>query len=493
MPTPLINRLRPAPLESLESVLQRLRLANHYREPTWLDDLLGRPLACPNGLRRVADFRALSELTGLDRDTLIGLTLHRFAPRFGLSRRAAGRVAGRVAPAAAEDLPVPLWQSVGWEAHTRPVPAVCPACWEERQVILLPWSLYHLTACPWHRLLLRQRCAGCAAPLRLEVGRAGCARCGCTIAAMPTRSLTADPDSVEVTALLWQGTGCLAGPCPPEGAALTAAHPLRRLGTAALLRGLWGCAQAVVTRKVPAAGTDASPRLQDLDIADVHDALVAAWRLVRDWPLRWPELIGGACAGEGVRRGEPPFPLVLRSQAGECGWGLASEGWLRLVRDRAAEGYAWGRLDLPACPEVACQGRSERWGREDLLLGPEDAARYCQVGPHDLDALTEAGLIRPAFGPFRLGAPCRWLYSERTLRRALDVLLGRLPMRALGDVDGLVVDVAGVLSRGDGRLGLVDVMRGVRAGALPAFRARPTIQFCDVWFERAAVAAFLEV
>ncbi len=89
-------------------------------------------------------------------------------------------------------------------------------------------------------------------------------------------------------------------------------------------------------------------------------------------------------------------------------------------------------------------------------LGPEDVARYCQVGAHDLDAL-----LRP------------------------------LQIWALVDVLIVDVDVAWVLSRGGGRLGLVDVVRVERDGTVPAFRTYPTIQFCDVWLERGAVAAFL--
>ncbi len=38
----LINRLRPAPLESLGSLLERLRVANHYQERAWLGGVLGR-------------------------------------------------------------------------------------------------------------------------------------------------------------------------------------------------------------------------------------------------------------------------------------------------------------------------------------------------------------------------------------------------------------------------------------------------------------------
>jgi len=266
----LINRLRPAPLESLGSLLERLRVANHYHERGWLGGVLGRHPARPEVLRRVADVQTLGALTGLDRATLIGLTLHRFAPWYGVDRRL-----GRPLPAGVAYLPVPLWPDIGSQGHTREAAAVCPACWEERAVSLLPWWLHHLTACPRHLMLLRQRCARCDAPLRLAAGQMGCGQCGAAIAAMPTRTIAGDAAGVEVSALLWRATGCVEGASPAEGLTLGVGHPLRGLGTPALLRGLWGYAQALV------AG---GPRLQGREIGEVHGALVAAWRGLRARP-----------------------------------------------------------------------------------------------------------------------------------------------------------------------------------------------------------------
>ncbi len=283
----LINRLRPVPLESLGSLLRRLGEANHYRERAWLGGLLGRHPARPEVLRRARDFQTLGELTGLGREELIGLTLHRFAPWYGVAQRAPR-------PALPAVLPIPLWPDIGAQGNTREAAAVCPECWGERAVILLPWWLHHLTACPRHRVLVRQRCAECAAPLRLAAGRDGCERCGTTIAAMPTRSIAEDADGVEVSALLWRATGCVEGASPPEGLTRAAEHPLR-VGTPALLTGLWGCAQARV------AG-DGGPRLQAREIAAVHEALTAAWRMRRDGPAR----------GQG-----PPVPRVRGSRGEE--------------------------------------------------------------------------------------------------------------------------------------------------------------------------------
>jgi len=285
----LINRLRPAPLESLGSLLQRLGEANHYRERTWLEDLLGRHPARPEVLRRARDFQTLGELTRLGHEALIGLTLHRFAPWYGVAQRPPR-------PALPAVLSIPLWPDIGAQGNTREAPAVCPACWGEQAVILLPWWLHHLTACPQHRALLRQRCAGCAAPLRLTAGQAGCGQCGAVIAAMPTRSIAGDPDGVEVSGLLWRATGCLDGPYLPEGLTRAVDHPLRWLGTPGVLRDLWGDGQALVAK-------DGGPRLQGREIGMVHAALVAAWRLRRDGPTR----------GQGV-----PFPLILDGRSEEC-------------------------------------------------------------------------------------------------------------------------------------------------------------------------------
>ncbi len=290
----LLNRLRPARLESLGSLLERLRVANHYQERRWLGGLLRRHPEWPEVLRRERDFQALEELTGLGREELIGLTLHRFAPWYGVAQ-------GAPRPALPAVLPIALWPDIGSQRNTREGAAVCPVCWGERPVILLPWWLHQLTACAWHLRLLRQRCAGCAAPLRLVAGQAGCGQCGAEIAAMATRTIVGEADAVEVSVLLWQATGCLEGTSPVEGVTRAAGHSRRGLGTPALLTGLWGCAQAQV------AG-DGGPRLQRREIGVVHAALVAAWQQLREGAPQ-----GQVDAGTGHRKGagglSSPAPL----------------------------------------------------------------------------------------------------------------------------------------------------------------------------------------
>ncbi len=130
-------------------------------------------------------------------------------------------------------VPIPLWPDIGAQGNTRAAPAVCSGCWGERVVILLPWWLHHLTACPRHRVLLRQRCAGCAEPLWLTAGRGDCARCGAVIGAMGTRSIAGDADGIEVSALVWRATGCVEGLYPPEELGLAPDHPAGGVGAGA--------------------------------------------------------------------------------------------------------------------------------------------------------------------------------------------------------------------------------------------------------------------
>jgi hypothetical protein len=89
--------------------------------------------------------------------------------------------------------------------------------------------------------------------------------------------------------------------------------------------------------------------------------------------------------------------------------------------------------------------------------------------------------------------PGRWFFSELTVQRFLDRVRGHLPVRALVEGERVAGGVAWALSHRDERTGLVDRVRAGRAGAMPACRTRPTVQLCDLWFERARVAGYLKV
>ncbi len=499
---PLINRLCPVPLESLDSLLQRLRWANHYQEPTWLQGLLPQPPLRPNQLWRASHYHALSALTGLTIETLVTLTLHRFAPRYD-----AGLPVAPTRATAPDTLPIPLWPALGRRSWTRDAAraALCPLCWRDQRALLLPWSLRHVTACSRHRVLLIERCTRCRALVTPDVRLSACRQCGQDIGAMPMHSIAEEPDSLAVTALIWSAIGCLPGSFPPATIEVSADHPLRRVGTASMLHGLWACAQRHGGSPpiLPACGEDGggaallpvAPRrpLQDLPLADVHSQLVAAWRLLRDWNTAWhlplapTTNVTAARSGGGV-----PFPVVLRHRQGHPCWTLADPWWLDFVWERATEGYPWARADLAATPATECATRAPHWKWADLALTLREAAPYCQLNQADLDVLVESGLAPARGGPFSV-VFSRWFFSERTLYRGLRAVLAALPVRALTEVTGPSGDLSWALGCAERRgVGIADLLGAVRAGALPAFRTRPTAQLCDLWFAQAAIVAYLE-
>jgi len=498
----LINRVRPVPLESLDSVLQRLRWANHYQERTWLHALLPRPPARLNLLWRASHYAALSALTGLDTPTLVGLTLHRFMPHvYGVESAAAG---GSLPE---DTLPLPLWPDRGWRGYTRGSfrDVVCPLCWRDQKAILLPWSLYHVTTCYAHGVGLVDHCSRCGAGLHLDVQGDACTRCGLEIGTFSTWSIASHPDSIGLTSLIWSAIGCLPGRFPPTLAGLGPDHPLCRVAPASLLQGLWACAQRLVVCRAdtPLFAPDGllagviwdAPEapLQELDVVGLHTALAAAWRLLRDWPLAWHAVLQPTTRVTAARSGGGiPFPVVLRYQGEEPGWVLTERWWLDLAWDRSAEGYPWARFDLPVTPAVDCCTWAHHWAAADLTLSWEEAACYCQLTLADLDALAEAGLLRAAWGPLPSG-PSRWSFSERGLHRSLRAVLGAVPVRPLAEIPAPVADLVWILAQGARRnVGIATILRAVQDGTLPAFRTRPTVQLCDLWFTCEVATAYLE-
>jgi hypothetical protein len=498
----LINRVRPVPLESLDSVLQRLRWANHYQEHTWLNAVLSRPPTRLNLLWRASHYAALGALTGLDSATLVGLTLHRFTPHYyGIGPAAAGE------RGAEDTLPLPLWPERGRRAYERSSwrDMVCPLCWRNQHAILLPWSLYHVTTCYAHGVGLVDQCPRCGAGLHLDVQQDACAHCGLEIGAFSTWSIATHLDSISLTSLIWSAIGCLPGPFLPALAGLAPDHPLGRMGPAAVLQGVWACAQRLVQchTDTPLFAPEGlltgivwdAPEvlLQELDVVGIHTALAAAWRLLRDWPLAWHAVLSPTPRVAASRTGGGiPFPVVLRYQDEKAVWVLAERWWLDLVWDRSAEGYPWARFDLPIAPVADCFRCAHAWADADLALSFEEAARYCQLNLADLDALAESGLLREARGPFA-NDPSRWYFSERALHRSLRALLRTVPVWPLAEIPVSVADLAWVLEQGTRlNLGIAMILRAVQSGALPAFRTRPTVQLCDLWFVRETAAAYLE-
>lgn len=507
----LINRPRPVPLESLDSLVQRLRWANHYdTEASWLRSLVPRLPTDLNTLRRPEHVRALSMLTGLDSTALVELTLHRFAPRYQEPGLWPPPLVG--APEPPEPSPAiatSLWGG-GADAIGRGATAVCPRCWREQRALLLPWSLVHLTACRRHRILLLDRCPRCGWGLRLDVRSEACPHCGRRIATMRAVSIAAHPDSVALTEALWSATGCAEGRFPPASVGLAAEHPLRRVGTPSLLRALASYAEELLVCAnvaplfapegllpgAPLQTPDSwyyAPRLEGVDLVTRHHGLVAAWRLLRDWDTAWSQVVRPTGLVEASRSGAgAPYPVTLVRSGQGPHWILAETAWLRVVWDHTASGYPWRRADLPAYPAAPWEKWLHAWRRQDLILTLAEAAAYAQLSEGALVALVRGGVLPCAY-PLLANDPATWRFSERGLYHAFRALLGHLPVRPFGALPVPAVDLAWVLGYAERMgVGLAAVLQGVGDGSLPAARTRPTVQLIDVWFDQRVAMAYLE-
>jgi len=99
---------------------------------------------------------------------------------------------------------------------------------------------------------------------------------------------------------------------------------------------------------------------------------------------------------------------------------------------------------------------------------------------------------RAAWGPVSSG-PSRWSFSERGLHRSLRAVLGAVPVRPLAEIPAPIADLVWILAQGIRRnLGIATILRAVQDGTLPAFRTRPTVQLCDLWFTCAVATAYLD-
>jgi len=159
MPTrPLPSLLRRTPLlpgESLESLLLRLAVLNHYSVPGLLFGLIrhARPVHFNDAHwfpREAEVFTVLSELTALPVEQLKQATPHRFTPIFAPGENM---------------VPNGFWAST--HLHPRTETQYCPRCLAEapHPCHRLAWSLQTVTACLSHHCLLHQRCPACGGKL----------------------------------------------------------------------------------------------------------------------------------------------------------------------------------------------------------------------------------------------------------------------------------------------------------------------------------------
>ena len=334
---PVVNRLYPRPYESLESLLARVWHANYYTSAPegWRGALLPCVSASANLLSDSAHLGPLGDFTGLAARTLRACTVHRFAPFYLWPED------GGAADAAGAD--APPWRPVDRAPFLdQGQGKVCPLCWRERKILLLPWMLSHITTCPTHRVLLVDRCDGCGKKLRFSLSQGTCRACGRDIGALTVRSIDGHPSSLRLTAALWSLVGC-GPPFPPPAAGVPAGHPLRGRHPATVLLFLWatGAAQAFSyggggswscwQREFSGYGL----RQRYADVERAHAALVDLWEQTLHAPEASEAWAAYSAETEVIRaikarhaaQGGPDDRSVGASADPVWSWLLGAEGW----------------------------------------------------------------------------------------------------------------------------------------------------------------------
>ncbi len=337
----LINRLVPVPLESLESLLERLRQANYYQEATWFQEFLpGSHEHRLNLLRQASHYQALADLTGLSVNTLKQLTLHRFVPHYYQPEERAQ------VPVEFGDLDMPMWEphGLGRYVHGQRYWKLCPLCWKEQHAALLPWSLRHVTCCLRHFVLLVDRCSECGERLRADFVNGRCARCGKDVSTNASISVRDHMESAVLTCLVWGAILC-DPPCLPAGTSLfDLHHPLRQMTAPTLLLFLWRFARLLVARDphnplfdpanlLPGTTWDTPPAdLWSADVASVHGVLAAIVKLLLSWPCVWYATLTRLMEAESP---DAPrivhFPRILAEQFAGAAWAWLHRSWVEFM------------------------------------------------------------------------------------------------------------------------------------------------------------------
>jgi len=440
---PAVNRPFPVPGESLESLLARAWRANYYpgAARAWQRALLPTGWPEPRLLHDPAHLAPLCAFTGLDRRALWGCTLHRFAPAYLWPEDLGPAATAATETTAAGADALPAWP----EADRAPFleeygrTKVCPLCWRETGALLLPWALRHITACPIHRVLLVDRCAGCGRAVRPDPLRGVCAACGYALGDLATISIQGHAPSMSMTAVLWEAIGCGAL-VPPQAPPLPDDHPARAMHPATLLLLCWVATlprladrplrpDADLFGPTSAPGPVAEDALGrwgpswpwPLDarswprrtVRQMHRALVEVWEQIVREPPPYADLVTYRRHTDAIRAIKRRGPVD-----GPSAWprsGVASEpswSWLedeRLPRSLAArmrrEGSALHRMRAAANPwrvpwrdaGVALPTDSGLMDsiipiRSDAppLLSPREAAMALQAGAYAVRRVVEA-------------------------------------------------------------------------------------------------------
>lgn len=431
----LINLAKPIPLESMLSRLDRLGAANFYEEASWFRPLLSPPARPnPNTIREMEQYRELGDLTGLSREHLYALTLHRFASNYYLPEQ--------IPDSAPGELDAPLWpQDTAGQGAARDYlltstdTRVCPECYRDTGAALLPWSLRFVTTCPLHKVLLVDRCEYCKEPLRFAGGREGvqglCAACRADVGTFYAPSIEGHSPSLELTDLIWSAIGLSRPVATPTGTILVdpgvgnpaafppwrlpiaADNPLHAMHTATLFDFLRRMPSLILGQDPQSPIFDpqetlpgglqgewtGAPRHIELkwqaSVPIMHATLVAMWRLLRDWPQTWHETLARIAHVEsGKRHAGQRFPQRLAEEFPGSRW-----EWLTTGVEAYLAKEALNNSDL--YPWLGYYRAAQRQPSTTLtpLLSQTEAARTMGVSASRIQEFIARGQLRATPSP----------------------------------------------------------------------------------------------
>jgi excisionase family DNA binding protein len=551
----LINQLHPVPLESLASLLERLRQANYYEEASWFRSLIPPSHGQhANLLRAATNYRLLAELTGLAIEQLQMLTLHRFVP-FYYPPEALPHL-----PQEYDDLPTPMWEPRALElyVHGQQYWKVCPLCWKQHHAVLLPWSLRHVTTCASHRVLLVDHCRACGTPLRVNMAAGSCAACGEDIGRFVALPLDGHESSLVLTELVWSAAGCEAGVSPPGSLPVSPQHPLHQMSRTTLLHFLWRFGQLLVRHDPHNPLFDAAQSLfgapwaapptfmRTTPVKDVHCVLVAVLTLLLNWPDALHMTFERIVAQERQEtKIHARFPYILAEEFVGSAWAWFHQGWIDFMQQRVGHSslvYPWLRYyrtaqrsaeaDIPPLlsqreaarllhvgerslrrsldkAELQATVRPRRGSRREWqLIGAESVqqlqawrasfltlaqtATYCGTSEDQVVALVAAGMLQADHGPLHDSIPT-WSFAQDVPRQFLAKCLDHLPTLPPSPADNTQLSLSQALRvLSPAGERLPGLLRAVQQGSLAAYHQPEAVGLQGLWFERSDVSARLE-
>jgi len=164
------EQVAPWPWEGLSSIIGRVARAMHYEHPDWVLITTDTPHRKVYSreiplLHRLADYRVLERMLGLDEAEIYHMTLHRFATRLQ-SPRKGEHVASSSAGAESITRPLLSRSAVRRVGISLRNTKICPSCLEEEPGYdRLFWRLRPVILCPRHSLVLIDRCPNCLVPI----------------------------------------------------------------------------------------------------------------------------------------------------------------------------------------------------------------------------------------------------------------------------------------------------------------------------------------